>query len=127
LDQDLFEEVQAQMRDPTFRHKMSERMRKCEGLFAEAKQNHGLARARYRGRRRVQIQAYLSATVKNLKRLVFLFYHWLAGWWSSLVFDRQLGCHLDEVARSDPRVGHRAARLFQHARWFLGTRKNPSR
>jgi IS5 family transposase len=82
LDQDLFEEVQARMRDPTFRQKMSERMWKCEGLFAEAKQNHGLARARYRGRRKVQIQAYLSATAQNLKRLVFLFYWWLISWWS---------------------------------------------
>ena len=123
LDQDLFEEVQARMRDPTFRHKMSERMWKCEGLFAEAKQNHGLARARYRGRRKVQIQAYLSATVQNLKRLVFLFYHWLAGWWSSLVFDRQLGCHLDEVARPDTRVGHQVARLFQHARSYCNARR----
>ncbi len=65
------------MRDPTFRQKMSQRMWKCEGLFAEAKQNHGLTRARYRGRRKVQIQAYLSATAQNLKRLVLLFYCWL--------------------------------------------------
>jgi len=71
LDQDLFEQVQARMRDPTFKKKMSERLWKCEGLFAEAKQNHGLARARYRGRAKVQIQAYLSATAQNLKRLVF--------------------------------------------------------
>ena len=51
------------MRDPTFGQKMSERMWKCEGLFAEAKQNHGLSRARYRGRSKVQIQAYLIAIV----------------------------------------------------------------
>ena len=60
LDQDLFEEVQARMRDPTFRTKRSERMWKMEGLFAEAKQNHGLSRARYRGRSKVQIQAYFE-------------------------------------------------------------------
>ena len=72
-DQDLFEEVQARMRDPTFKRRMSERMWKIEGLFAEAKGNHGLARAKYRGRAKVQIQAYLTATVQNLKRLVFLF------------------------------------------------------
>ncbi len=57
LDQDLFEEVQARMRDPTFGEKMSERMWKIEGLFAEAKQNHNLSRAKYRGRPKVQIQA----------------------------------------------------------------------
>jgi transposase len=77
LDQDLFEEVQAKMQEPEFRAKLSERMWKAEGLFAEAKQNHGLARARYRGRSKVQIQAYLSAMAQNLKRLVFLFLLWL--------------------------------------------------
>jgi hypothetical protein len=77
LDQNLFEEVQARMEEPEFRKKLSERMWKAEGLFAEAKQNHGLSRARYRGRPKVQIQAYLTATAQNLKRLVFLFYLWL--------------------------------------------------
>jgi transposase len=77
VDQDLFEEVQTRMRDPIFLHRVSERMWKSEGLFAEAKQNHGLARARYRGRAKVQIQAYLSAMAQNLKRLVSLVYLWL--------------------------------------------------
>ena len=80
LDQDLFEEVQARMEEPEFRKKLSERMWKAEGLFAEAKQNHGLSCARYRGRSKVQIQAYLSAMAQNLKRLVFLFYYWLVTW-----------------------------------------------
>ena len=74
LDQDLFEEVQEKMRDPKFKQHRSERMWKSEGLFAEAKQNHNLSRAKYRGRPKVQIQAYLSAMVQNLKRLVALFY-----------------------------------------------------
>jgi hypothetical protein len=52
-------------------------MWKMEGLFAEAKQNHGLSRARYRGRSKVQIQAYLSATVQNLKRLIAALWCWL--------------------------------------------------
>ena len=77
IDQDLFEEVQAKMRDPTFRTLRSERMWKSEGLFAEAKQNHNLSRAKYRGRQKVQIQAYLSAVAQNLKRLVALFCCWL--------------------------------------------------
>ena len=50
VDQDLFEEVTTQMNDPTFKQRMSERMWKIEGMFAEAKDNHGLARAKYRGR-----------------------------------------------------------------------------
>ena len=74
MDQDLFEEVQARMRDAVFLQRASERMWKSEGLFAEAKQHHGLSRARYRGRSKVQIQAYLSAIAQNLKRLVWLFY-----------------------------------------------------
>jgi transposase len=70
VDQDLFEAVQAKMRDPTFGEKLAERMWKVEGLFAEAKQRHNLSRAKYRGRAKVQIQAYLTAIVQNLKRLV---------------------------------------------------------
>ena len=70
------------MRDPIFRQKLSERMWKIEGLFAEAKQNHGLSRARYRGRSKVQIQAYMSATAQNLKRLVKAFLSWLLFWLS---------------------------------------------
>jgi len=83
LDQDLFEEVQAKMRDPTFRRKRTERMWKSEGLFAEAKQNHCLARAKYRGRSKVQIQAYFSAMIQNLKRLVCAIYIWLIARWLS--------------------------------------------
>ena len=90
LDQDLFEEVQARMRDPTFGEKMSERMWKIEGLFAEAKQNHNLSRAKYRGRLKVQIQAYLSAIAQNLKRLVALFYYWLIAWWSRRKLNKAL-------------------------------------
>ena len=82
LDQDLFEQVQAKMEEPEFGKKLSERMWKMEGLFAEAKQNHCLSRAKYRGRSKVQIQAYLSAMVQNLKRLLFLLYCWLIAWWS---------------------------------------------
>ena len=55
----------------------SERMWKCEGLFAGSKQYHCLARAKYRGRSKVQIQAYLCAIVQNLKRLLFPLYCWL--------------------------------------------------
>jgi hypothetical protein len=82
LDQDLFEEVLTRIRDPVFRQKLSERMWKIEGLFAEAKQNHGLSRARNRGRAKVQIQAYLSATAQDLKRLVKAFLWWLVVWLS---------------------------------------------
>jgi len=39
-----------------------------EGLFAEAKQFHGLRRARYRGLQKVSIQALMTAMVQNIKR-----------------------------------------------------------
>ena len=65
------------MDDPVFKQRVSERMWKSEGLFAEAKQYHGLSRAKYRGRAKVQIQAYLCAIVQNLKRLLFPLYYWL--------------------------------------------------
>ena len=77
LDQDLFEQVQAQMEQPTFLERASERRWKCEGLFAESKENHCLARAKYRGRTKVQVQAYMIAIVQNLKRLLFPLYCWL--------------------------------------------------
>jgi len=39
-------------------------------VFAEGKNEHGLKRARRRGRERVEDQATLAAVVQNLKRLV---------------------------------------------------------
>jgi transposase len=52
-----------------FKAKLWQRMWKMEGIFAEAKNNHGLRRARYRGRWKVQVQVYMISTVQNLKRL----------------------------------------------------------
>jgi len=50
---------------------LSQKLRKrSEHLFAEAKQQHGMRRARYRGVPSLQEQLYLTATVQNLKRLV---------------------------------------------------------
>lgn len=48
---------------------MRQRMWKMEGIFAEAKSHHGLRKARYRGRAKVQIQIYMISIVQNLKRL----------------------------------------------------------
>ena len=42
---------------------------RAEGIFAEAKEQHGLRRAVRRGRWNVAIQAYLTAAAINLKRL----------------------------------------------------------
>lgn len=51
-------------------HRYYQRHRwRAEGIFAEAKDQHGLRRAVRRGRWNVAIQAYLTAAAINLKRL----------------------------------------------------------
>ncbi len=55
---------------PLFAEKLKARMWKIEGLFAEAKVNHCLNRAKNRGLAKVQIQAYMIGMVQNLKRLL---------------------------------------------------------
>ena len=70
--------VRKRQTTPAFTNKMREQRWKIEGLFAEAKQFHGLKRVRFRGLSKVQIQAYMTAITQNLKRLVtrhfWLFY-----------------------------------------------------
>ena len=52
-------------------YKLSQKLRKrVEHIFAEAKNWHGLDRARSRGIRAMRQQACLTATVQNIKRLV---------------------------------------------------------
>ena len=68
-------EVQARNRVRDIHHtqgyQVSRKLRiRSEHLFAEGKNQHGLARARRRGLARVQSQLTLSAVVQNLKRLV---------------------------------------------------------
>jgi transposase len=55
----------------TSEYKVSQKLRKrTEHVFAEAKICHGLARARCRGKRSLQDQLYMTATIQNVKRLV---------------------------------------------------------
>ncbi len=68
-------EVQARNRvrdiQQTRGYQISRKLRiRSEHLFAEGKNQHGLARARRRGLARVQSQVILTAIVQNLKRLV---------------------------------------------------------
>ena len=86
LVRNIFWELQAKTKlrekTPDFRAVRGERQWKMEGIFAEAKDNHGLSRARYRGRSKMQIQAYLIATVQNLKRLTEVLDHFIEFLWS---------------------------------------------
>ena len=76
LSRNIYWELQARMKqreaDSDFQQVRGERQWKMEGIFAEAKDNHGLSRARYRGRGKMQIQAYMISFVQNLKRLMDL-------------------------------------------------------
>lgn len=58
----------------SFRRLYSSRAPVIEGIFAEAKQWHGLRRAWRRGLPKMRIQCLLIATVLNFKRLATVFY-----------------------------------------------------
>ena len=49
---------------------MAERKTRIEGTFGLAKELHGLRRTRFRGKRWVQIQLWLTAAAMNIKRAV---------------------------------------------------------
>ena len=52
-------------------YRISRKLRhRIEHLFGEAKQSHGLSRARYRGLAKMNQQVTLTAIAQNLKRLV---------------------------------------------------------
>lgn len=70
-------EVDEKSKEPIFKEKLWQRMWKMEGIFAEAKSHHGMRRARYRGRAKMQIQVYMTSTVQNLKRLAASLAWWL--------------------------------------------------
>ena len=67
---DIFEKVKKQMTLASFKKTMIERFWKIEGVIGEAKNVHKLKRAQFRSRTKVQIQAYFTASVQNIKRLV---------------------------------------------------------
>lgn len=70
LYQEEFEKARETMKTNQFQEKMIERKWSIEGIFAEAKNNHCMSRARYRGKSKVQIQVYMVSIVQNLKRLM---------------------------------------------------------
>ncbi len=84
LYQDEVEAVRRRQPTTAFAKRLIERKWKIEGIFGEAKQNHSMRLARYRGLSKVQIQFYLIAIAQNCKRVVACRYHfhliylWLA-------------------------------------------------
>lgn len=67
--QDYYDQIHRRRETKNFKLKLKQRAWKIEGVFGELKENHGLSRAHYRGRKNMQIQMYLIACVHNLKRL----------------------------------------------------------
>jgi hypothetical protein len=61
--------LRADARTESFRDLYRSRSPVIEGVFAEAKEWHGLRRARRRGRSKMLVQCLIVATILNLKRL----------------------------------------------------------
>ena len=72
VHQDQVDAVRRRQSSKVFRQRLTERKWKIEGLFGEAKENHGLRRVRYRGLSKVQIQFLMIAIALNCKRIVAL-------------------------------------------------------
>lgn len=66
--QDSVDRTEDLMASPLGKQRLVERKTYVEGAFGLAKELHGLRRTRFRGRRRVQIQLWLTAAAMNIKR-----------------------------------------------------------
>lgn len=67
---DFVEAAQERNASPMGKRRMVERKIYVEGVFALAKELHGLRRTRFRGRHRIQIQLWLTAAAMNIKKAV---------------------------------------------------------
>ncbi len=67
---DLVEAAQGRLARPGGKRRLVERKIYVEGAFGLAKELHGLRRTRFKGRRRVQIQVWLTAAAMNIKKAV---------------------------------------------------------
>ncbi|MFH1486559.1 MAG: IS1182 family transposase [Chloroflexota bacterium] len=68
--QGFVEAAEERIASPLGKQRMVERKVRVEGAFAFAKELHGLRRTRFRGKRRVQIQLWLTAAAMNIKKAV---------------------------------------------------------
>ena len=70
------------------------------------------ARAKYRGRAKVQIQAYLSAIVQNLKRLLFPLYCWLLSALLALLGSQRARIAIQPIAPTNQLLKQKSIRTF---------------
>jgi transposase len=68
--QEFVEAAQDRLATPLGKQRLVERKIYVEGTFGLAKELHGLRQTRFRGRRRVQIQVWLTAAAMNIKKAV---------------------------------------------------------
>jgi transposase len=68
FDQNLVDEAKERLSSPRGHELLLQRKVSAEGVFAWAKELHGLRRTRFMGRWKVQIQLWLTAAVINIKR-----------------------------------------------------------
>jgi len=68
-DAAVVEEMQERLRSRRGRRLLKRRSTISERINADAKEKHGMAKAQFRGRAKMQMQALLTATVINLKML----------------------------------------------------------
>jgi len=67
---ELVEAAQERLASPLGEQRLAERQIYVEGAFGLGKELHGLRRTRFKGRRRVQIQVWLTAAAMNIKKAV---------------------------------------------------------
>ena len=68
--QEFVEAAEERLASPLGKQRLVERKIYVEGAFGLAKELHGLRQTRFRGRRRVQIQLWLTAAAMNIKKAV---------------------------------------------------------
>jgi len=68
FEQELVDEARERLSSVSGRQLLLERKVRSEGVFALAKELHGLRRTRFMGRWRVQIQLWLTAAAMNIKK-----------------------------------------------------------
>jgi transposase len=68
--QDYVDATEALLATPLGEQRLVERQTHVEGAFGLAKDLHGLRQTRFRGKRKVQIQVWLTAAAMNIKKAV---------------------------------------------------------
>ena len=69
-DHSVLSKARTRLASPLGKQRLAERQAYAEGPFGLAKELHGLRGTRFRGRRKVQIQLWLTAAAMNIKKAV---------------------------------------------------------